>query len=254
MKKAIVVVSFGTTYEDRRKKSIVPIEEKIKTKFKDYEFFRCYSSKFIVSRLDSKDIYHIEETLNYLKENNYNEVIIQPLYVVCGFEYDKILNLINDCDFDSVKVGKSLLNNKTNFYEFSNRLVENTKLIEKDDSLVFMAHGSFHNEDYNYIKLENELKKINENIFIATLEGENSIQNIRDILKQRNIDTVYLYPFMLVSGRHIVTDLVSDNKGSWKSILKENGMIVYTSETSLGEYDFIQEIFLNESITLIDNN
>ena len=92
-KKALLVVSFGTSYEDTRKKTIEPCENLLRKTFKDYDFFRAYTSQMIIRKLASRDGLYIDNTsqaLQKIYEAGYDEVLIQSLHIICGEEYDKL--------------------------------------------------------------------------------------------------------------------------------------------------------------------
>ena len=93
MKKAILVVSFGTSYKDALKNSIEKIENRIKEEFKDYDVFRAFTAHMIIRKINERDNLKIltpEEAFDNLKENGYEEVIVQPLHVIPGEEFDYI--------------------------------------------------------------------------------------------------------------------------------------------------------------------
>ena len=92
MKKAVLVVSFGTSYKETREKTIEACEKKIKEGLKDYDFFRAFTSNMIIRKLKNRDGLHIEnpiEALDRLYEEGYKEVIVQTLHIICGEEFNK---------------------------------------------------------------------------------------------------------------------------------------------------------------------
>ena len=116
MKKAILIVSFGTTHEDARKVTIDEIEEKIKNTFADYDIRRAFTSHIILRVLKNRDNVHVdtpEEALEKLKIEGYNEVVVQPLHVIPGVEFDYINNVVNrykECKaFNNIVIGRPLI-------------------------------------------------------------------------------------------------------------------------------------------------
>lgn len=294
MKRAIVLVSFGTTYDV--KNSIDTIKQKLENKIKSLEkikqktvntieinidIFSCYTSKIIIKILREKNniiIKNLEETLEYLIEKNYKEVIIQPLFIVNGFEYEKLKDVIKNYEkeFNKIIVGNSLLHKDCNHLKISSSLINDNyyklkinndelslknkieevknQQLQNDEAIIYMAHGSFHKEDNHYKIIEKIFQKDKKNIYIATLEGDMCILKLKEKLKRQNIRKVYLKSFMLVTGKHILKDMVSDDKTSWKSIFLEDGFLVETDIKSLGENECIQDIFVEYTLESLKEN
>ena len=248
MKKGIIITSFGTTYENTRKLCIESIENRIRDRFKDSLVLRAFTSRVVISRLKKRDNIHIDnpsEALQKMKDNGIKEIYIQPLLIIKGVEYEKVLKEANDFmkankDF-KIKVGKPLL---TSDLDYDN-VVKGLEL-PKDESIIFMGHGTYHEADVRYEKLQNIIKENGFiNVFIATVEGEITIEDVLVQLKVNDIKEVILKPFMLVAGDHANNDMASDNEDSWKSILEANNIVVKTEISGLGEVEAIQNIFIN---------
>ena len=118
-------------------------------------------------------------------------------------------------------------------------------IANKDQAVVFMGHGSDHSTDISYKKLEDTIRKAGyENVFIGTVEGEISIDDVVEKLKEKSIKKVLLKPFMLVAGVHALEDMASDSDDSWKSILEKNDIDVDLQIVGLGQVKAIQDIFI----------
>ncbi|WMM25859.1 sirohydrochlorin cobaltochelatase [Tissierella sp. MB52-C2] len=239
MKKGIIVASFGTTYEETRKLCIESIENLIREKYKDCLVLRAFTSRIIVHRLKQRDNLHVLneiEAMEEMKNQGIEEIYIQPLHIIPGHEYDKLTNY-------NIKVGLPLLG----LEEDHRSIVHDTGVNElgNNEALVFMGHGSDHEADEAYEILENAYHKEGfKNIFIGTVEGSKTIEDIVMKLKEKNIKKVKLKPFMLVAGDHAKNDMASEEDDSWKSILEKAGFEVEVCLKGLGEYKIIQEIFL----------
>ncbi|EPZ53594.1 sirohydrochlorin cobaltochelatase [[Clostridium] sordellii ATCC 9714] len=114
MKKAILVISFGTSYNETRKKTIEACEKKIKDAFEDYDFFRAFTSNMIIRKLKKRDNVDIEnpiQALDRLYEEGYKEVIVQTLHIICGEEYTKLREQISQYEdkFERITLGRPLL-------------------------------------------------------------------------------------------------------------------------------------------------
>lgn len=247
MKKGIIVASFGTSYEETRKKCIETIEDKIKEKYYDYHITRAFTSRMIIKKLKKRDnlyIFNEKEAMEDMKKKGIEEVYIQPLHIIPGHEYEKLT-------FLGLKVGKPLLYSDRDYEKIVSHLEIGE--LNKKEALVFMGHGSDHDADMAYKKLEKSYRnKGIDNVFIATVEGKRTIEDVVADLKKANILKVVLRPFMLVAGDHAINDMASDEEDSWKSILKKEGFEVEIILRGLGEYKIIQDIYLSHLEQLLE--
>lgn len=240
MKKGIIIASFGTTYEETRKSCIESIENKIKEKYKDIYVIRAFTSQMVINILKKRDNIHIfnpNEALNEMKTRGIDDIYIQPLHIIAGHEYEKLLSL-------GVKVGKPLL-----FSEEDYKTIVNDLDIGKynlDEALVFMGHGSDHFADNAYLTLEKAYRDRGlNNVYVGTVEGSRTIEDIIIKLKSKNVRKVKLMPFMLVAGDHVVNDMASKSEDSWKTVLDSEGFETEVILKGLGEYEVIQNIYLD---------
>ena len=256
MKKGIIVVSFGTTYEETRKLCIESIENKIREEYRDYLVLRAFTSQMVINKLKKRDNYRVDnpkEALEKIKEENIKEIYIQPLHVIPGHEYEKLLGQIEDFLEEnpsfSIKTGKPLLYEDLDY----EKVVDGLNLSDKEEGIVFMGHGTDHESDIAYKKLEKTFRdKSYENVFIGTVEGETTIKDIIPNLKSQSIKNINLRPFMLVAGDHAINDMASEEEDSWESILKSNGFSVKSYIKGLGEIEAIQNIYLEHLEKIID--
>ena len=247
MKKGIIVTSFGTSHNETRELCIESIENRIREKYMDYLVARAFTSRMVINKLKKRDNYPVDtptEALNRMKEKGIKEIYIQPLLIIEGHEYEKILREVDkfvkeNPDF-KVTVAQPLLSDEMDY--------ENTVKglgLDKEDTVVFMGHGSDHMTDISYKRLEDTIRKNGyENVWIGTVEGEISIDDVVEKLKERSVKKVILRPFMLVAGVHALEDMASDNDQSWKSILEKNGMNVEVQIIGLGQVKAFQDIFI----------
>jgi sirohydrochlorin cobaltochelatase len=246
MKKGIIITSFGTTHEDTRKKCIESVEDRIKERFEDFLVLRAFTSKVIMKILKNRDNIHIDtvsQALVKMAEAGIKDICIQPLLIIEGVEYEKILrearNFLKDNDCN-IKIGKPLLSSEEDYKDLISALDLN-----KEEATVFMGHGTYHKSDVVYQKLEDLIRETgNETTFIGTVEGAKTIEDIVEKLKADNIDKVILKPLMLVAGDHAKNDMASDEDDSWKSILESNGIQTTTLIEGLGENERVQDLFM----------
>lgn len=253
MKKAILVVSFGTSYHETRKKTIEACENKIKESFKDYDFYRAFTSGMIINKLKKRDNMFIDnpsEALEKLYNAGYQEVVVQSLHIICGDEYNKLKDMVAEYEdkFDKISIGRPLLTYIDDYRETVEAVKKDLDKMDIDEAVVFMGHGTEHESHSSYPAIEYMFRDYGINAFVGTVEGYPELEQVIKKLKNRNIKTVDLLPFMLVAGDHAINDMASDEEDSWKTILEKEGFNVKVHVKGLGENPYIQEKFKNHAL------
>ena len=253
MKKAILVVSFGTSYHETRKKTIEACENKIKESFKDYDFYRAFTSGMIINKLKKRDNMFIDnpsEALEKLYNAGYQEVVVQSLHIICGDEYNKLKDMVAQYEdkFDKFSIGRPLLTYIDDYRETVEAVKKDLDKMDIDEAVVFMGHGTEHESHSSYPAIEYMFRDYGINAFVGTVEGYPELEQVIKKLKNRNIKTVDLLPFMLVAGDHAINDMASDEEDSWKTILEKEGFNVKVHVKGLGENPYIQEKFKNHAL------
>lgn len=253
MKKAILVVSFGTSYHETRKKTIEVCENKIKESFKDYDFYRAFTSGMIINKLKKRDNMFIDnpsEALEKLYNSGYQEVVVQSLHIICGDEYNKLKDMVAQYEdkFDKISIGRPLLTYIDDYRETVEAVKKDLDKMDIDEAVVFMGHGTEHESHSSYPAIEYMFRDYGINAFVGTVEGYPELEQVIKKLKNRNIKTVDLLPFMLVAGDHAINDMASDEEDSWKTILEKEGFNVKVHVKGLGENPYIQEKFKNHAL------
>jgi sirohydrochlorin cobaltochelatase len=248
MKKGIIVTSFGTSNRETMELCIESIENRIKESYTDYLVIRAFTSRMVIHKLKKRDNYLVDtptEALKRMKDEGVKEIYIQPLLIIEGHEYEKILrevdNFVKENPNFKVRVAKPLLSHDMDY----EKVVNGLGIANKDQAVVFMGHGSDHSTDISYKKLEDTIRKAGyEKVFIGTVEGEISIDEVVEKLKEKSIKKVLLKPFMLVAGVHALEDMASDSDDSWKNVLEKNGIDTEVQIVGLGQVKAIQDIFI----------
>lgn len=254
MKKAILVVSFGTSHLDALKKSIEKIEDKIRNEFKEYEVFRAFTAHFIIKKLkerDNLDILTPEEALYELKNRGFEEVIVQPLHIIPGEEFDYIKGVVENVKdhFQTIRLGRPIF-----FYQGMNGLPEDYSLfiesikevLAGEESVILFGHGTEHPSNAVYGMLQTVLiDEDYENVFVSTVEGYPTVKNVLKKLKSKGITKTKLVPLLLVAGDHAKNDMASDGDDSLKSILQKEGIEVKLHMHGLGEIDKFDGLYIN---------
>lgn len=253
MKKAILVVSFGTSYHETRKKTIEACENKIKESFEGYDFYRAFTSGMIINKLrkrDNMEIYNPSEVLEQLYKAGYEEVVVQSLHIICGDEYNKLKDMVAEYEekFEKISLGRPLLTYIDDYRETVLGVKQDVDKMDIDEAIVFMGHGTEHESHSAYPAIEYMFRDYGINAFVGTVEGYPELEQVIKKLKDKNIKTVDLLPFMLVAGDHAINDMASDEEDSWKTILEKEGFNVKVHLKGLGENPYIQEKFKNHAI------
>lgn len=258
--KAIVVTSFGTTYDDARQANIESVENAIKASFPDYDVRRAFTSKIVVKRLAERGIKvdGLEEALAKLKKEGYREVVIQTTLLTTGEEFEKkIMSLVNkhmqDKSFDKLVVGRPVLTyngdngRPDDFQILTEALKGQMPLLQMPGKVsLFMGHGSPHQHNPAYGLLQERLKAAGIHAVVGVVE-ETDHPNFEDalqLLEANHYKKVTLMPLMLVAGDHANNDMAGNEDDSWKSRLIKKGYQVETYLHGLGENPAVQEIYV----------
>ena len=251
-KTAILVISFGTSYEETRKKTIEQIEADLHHAFPEYPLYRAWTSPRIRAKLQKRDGIHImdiDEAMTQLKADGIRNVIVQPTYVITGFESDAMKEkvLSHKEDFDSVIICDSLMISKQDKEEVCQAMIREYHP-ESDEILLFMGHGTEHIANELYPEMEQLFKDFgHSNIHMGTVEGDFCIESFLDELKKLHPDHIHLAPFMIVAGDHATHDMSGEDSESWKSILEKEGYSVTCTLKGLGEIQAIRNIFIRHT-------
>ena len=241
MEKAVLVTSCGTSHKDTREKCLDLIENEVRAKYGSEKVERAYTSgviRRIVERKEGIHIFDQNEGLEALKNKGYDEIITMSLHILDGIEYAKLSDKYG-------KITKPLLATDEDYKRIVNN--EEFNSFEGNDAIVFMGHGSESAADSTYQRLQEEYVKAGkDNIFIATVEGQVTIEDVIQKLKGRGFSKILLKPFMIVAGDHAKNDMASDEEDSWKTILQNEGYEVTPLLKGMGEYEFIRKMFMDK--------
>lgn len=249
-KSVILVVSFGTSYNDSRDITIGAVEEAIAKAYPDYEVRRAFTSQIIIDKLKERDnleIDNVEEALDRLVADGVKELIVQPTHVMSGYEYDDLYNAVSQYadKFDKVVMGAPLLTSDEDFDKVIEVLVNETKEYASDDTaVVFMGHGTEHDANATYAKLQEKITAAGyNNYYIGTVEATPTLEDVMESLKAGGYKKVVLEPLMIVAGDHANNDMAGDEEDSWKTILTGEGYEVECVLRGLGEFEGIQAVY-----------
>lgn len=254
MKKALLVVSFGTSVPEARE-SITMVEQALCATAPQWDFFRAFTSPTIRKILGKRgeQVLSLEEALGHLAENQYKTVIIQPTHLLYGIEYDKIKETADSWRkrFASLTLGAPLLSCTEDVCRIAQSLSE--RYPQQDgQSVVFMGHGTEHFSNAVYPALQTAFAMVGRaDMLVGTVEGWPEITEIRQQLQRLYCKKVHLVPLMLVAGDHAKNDMAGDGDGSWKNQLKQDGVEVHCTMSGLGVLPEVQEMYCEHLHKLI---
>ena len=256
--KVLLVTSFGTSYNDNRDLSIGSIEQKLQAAYPDYEVRRAFTSQIIIDKLKKRDgiaIDNVTEAMDRLVSDGVREVVVQPTHVMSGFEYDDVVAEVTPYadKFDSFKVGSPLLVSDADYDEVVSIITGETKDYDAEGTaVVFMGHGTEHEANATYAKLQQHLTAAGYgNYFIGTVEATPSLDDVLALVQDSGAKKVVLLPLMIVAGDHANSDMAGDDEGSWKSAFGRAGFEVECVLRGLGQYEGIQDMFVEHVGALI---
>lgn len=223
MKRAVLVVSFGTSYEESRRTDIGAVEAAVGAAFPGWEVRRAFTSGMIVRSLRAKGVWidTVDEALERLAGEGFEELVIQPTHVMPGREYDGMMEAVKRQRgrFSAVRCGAPLLWEERDYMGVTEILREDAApYIDGRTAMVFMGHGTDHWANEAYSRLNERLCQEGQGrIFVGTVEASPDIEETIAAVGLMGVQRVVLKPFMIVAGDHASNDMAGDEEDSWKN-------------------------------------
>lgn len=252
----ILVVSFGTSYNSTRDKTIGAIERKIDAAYGDeYDVRRAFTSQFIINKLATRDnliIDNMEMALQRCIDDGVTTLVVQPTHVMAGSEDDDMVQTVKEYadKFERVSIGTPLLTTPQNYRDAVKILTDVTSSYDDGDtSIVYMGHGTQHPGNITYANLQTYVDEagFGDRYFTGTVEATPTLEDMINKAEERGNDRVVLRPFMIVAGDHANNDMAGDEAGSWKTEFKKAGFDVECVIEGLGEIPAIQDMFVSKT-------
>lgn len=252
--KELLVVSFGTSFNDSRRLTIGGIEKALEDEFSDWSVRRAFTSQIIIDHVKKRDnevIDNVTEALDRAVDNGVKTLFIQPTHLMSGFEYNDVVDEIaNYADsIDKIVIGDPLLTSDDDFKAVAEAIVDATS--EYDDgetAICFMGHGTEADSNEVYAKMQTVLTDMGmENYFVGTVEAEPSVDDVLAEVKKGNYKKVVLRPLMVVAGDHANNDMAGDDEDSWKSVFEDAGYEVECVIEGLGQLEAIQKLYVEHA-------
>lgn len=260
-KDAIVVMSFGTTFKESREKNIEATVKAIQAAHPGVKVVTAFTSHIIIDRIQKNEGMKVptpEEALADLKKEGYTRIALCSLDVIPGMEYAYDLGVfqLHRNDFKKMTLGTPLMywqgqedqaDDVTEVMKAFATQFPKPKM-QKNEGVFLMAHGTPHPANAYYAVMQDRLEELGwHNVFIYSVEGWPSLEDVIKKARARGIKTVTLMPFMMVAGDHATNDMAGDEDDSHKNILKKNGFTVHTYMHGLGENKAVRELFVKRA-------
>ena len=249
---AILVVSFGTSYNETRDATIGATEQAIQAAFPQYEVRRAFTSQIIIDKLAERDgleIDNVTEALDRAAADGIKNLIVQPTHLMDGFEYTDLKDELANYEevFDQIVLGEPLLTSDEDFEAVISAITSDTASYDDGQTaIVFMGHGTEADSNAVYAKLQEMLTAGGyDNYYIGTVEAAPSLDDIITALEGKDYSRVVLEPLMVVAGDHANNDMAGDEDDSWKSILTAKGYEVECILEGLGQKPAVQSVYVD---------
>lgn len=270
----ILVVSFGTSFNDSRTNDIGGIEKAIQKAFPTLSVRRAFTSQIIINHVQARDgikIDNVDQALERAVNNKVKTLIVQPTHLMHGAEYDELTEILGKYadKFEQVIVSEPLLGEHADDEKAVNKdkeivaksvldaAIEDAgfesidKSIEESTAFVFLGHGTSHKAKVTYSQMVNTFKDLGyPNAFVGTVEGEpeeTSIDEVISAVADAGFKNVILRPLMVVAGDHANNDMAGDDEDSWKSIFESKGVFnsVECQIEGLGSIEELQNLYVS---------
>ena len=277
--KELLVVSFGTSFNDSRVADIKSIEDALQEANPDWSVRRAFTAQIIINHIQARDgekIDNMDQALERAVANGVKQLVVQPTHLMHGAEYDEMCAAIDKVrdQFDSVEIAEPLLGEVGDDATVINADKEavakavvaaaleesgyETTAAAKDAGVayVLMGHGTAHVAKVTYSQMATQMAKLGyENVFVGTVEGEpeeTSCEAVIEAVKNAGYTTVVLRPLMVVAGDHANNDMAGADDDSWKTMFEAAGFTVNCQISGLGRIADVQALYVAHTKAAID--
>ena len=277
--KELLVVSFGTSFNDSRVADIKSIEDALQEANPDWSVRRAFTAQIIINHIQARDgekIDNMEQALERAVANGVKQLVVQPTHLMHGAEYDEMCDAIDKVrdKFESVEIAEPMLGEVGNDATIINADKEavakavvaaalsesgyesTAAAKEAGVAYVLMGHGTAHVAKVTYSQMATQMDKLGyENVFVGTVEGEpeeTSCEAVIEAVKNAGYTTVVLRPLMVVAGDHANNDMAGADDDSWKTMFEAAGFTVNCQISGLGRIADVQALYVAHSKAAID--
>ena len=278
----LLVVSFGTSFNDSRAEDIKGIEDALAEAFPDWSVRRAFTAQIIINHVQARDdekIDNMQQALDRAVANGVKNLVVQPTHLMHGAEYDEMVEAIDAYKdkFESVAIAEPMLgevgddatvinDDKAAVAQaITDEAVKEAgydsmeAAAEDGTAFVFMGHGTSHTANVTYDQMQTQMEKLEfTNAFIGTVEGEpedTACDEVINKVKDAGFKKVILRPLMVVAGDHANNDMAGDDDDSWKSMFEASGDFdeIDCQIEGLGRIDAVEQLYVAHTQAAIDS-
>lgn len=278
----LLVVSFGTSYNDSRVEDIKGIEDALQEAYPDWAVRRAFTAQIIINHVQARDgevIDNMQQALDRAVENGVKNLVVQPTHLMHGAEYDEMAEVLEQYQdkFESVAIAEPMLgevgDDATVINEdkaavaqaVADAAVQESGFdsmeaaAEDGTAFVFLGHGTSHTAKVSYSQMQTQMEELGfKNAFIGTVEGEpedTACEAVIEKVKEAGYKKVILRPLMVVAGDHANNDMAGSEEDSWKSMFEASGSFdsVDAQIAGLGRIDAVKQLYVDHTKAAIDS-
>jgi len=269
----LLVVSFGTSFNDSRATDIKAIEDALEEANPGWSVRRAFTSQIIINHIQARDgekIDNVQQAMERAAKNGVKNLVIQPTHLMHGSEYNKLREVADEyqASFESIRFAEPLLGGASSDASVINadkkaaaeaitaaavseagyESLDAAK--EASVAFVFIGHGTSHAAKVSYSQMQSQMNALGyDNVFIGTVEGEpegTSCEDIIEAVSAAGYERIVLRPLMVVAGDHATNDMAGENDDSWLSMLAASGKFesIETQIAGLGRLEAIQNLYI----------
>ena len=278
----LLVVSFGTSFNDSRAEDVKGIEDALAKAYPDWSVRRAFTAQIIINHVEARDdevIDNMQQALDRAVENGVKNLVVQPTHLMHGAEYDEMAEAINGYKdkFESVAIAEPMLgevgddatvindDKKAVAQAITDEACKEAGFDSMDaaaeagTAFVFMGHGTSHTANITYDQMQTQMENLGfKNAFIGTVEGkpeDTACDKVIEKVKEAGYKNVVLRPLMVVAGDHANNDMAGDDEDSWKSQFVASGNFenVDTQIAGLGRIEAVEQLYVDHTKAAIDS-
>ena len=278
----LLVVSFGTSFNDSRAEDIKGIEDALAKAYPDWSVRRAFTAQIIINHVEARDeenIDNMQQALDRAVANGVKNLVVQPTHLMHGAEYDEMTEAINEYKdkFESVAIAEPMLgevgddatvindDKKAVAQAITDEACKEAGFDSMDaaaeagTAFVFMGHGTSHTANITYDQMQTQMENLGfKNAFIGTVEGkpeDTACDKVIEKVKEAGYKNVVLRPLMVVAGDHANNDMAGDDEDSWKSQFVASGDFenVDTQIAGLGRIEAVEQLYVDHTKAAIDS-
>ena len=278
--KELLVVSFGTSFNDSRAEDIKGIEDALAEAFPDWSVRRAFTAQIIINHVQARDgekIDNMEQALERAVANGVKTLVVQPTHLMHGAEYDEMCEVLDayrdkietiviaepmlgevGSDATVINADKEAVAKAVVAAALEEAGFESTeKAAEESTAFVLMGHGTAHVAKVTYSQMQTQMQNLGyNNVFIGTVEGEpeeTACENVIEAVKAAGYTNVVLRPLMVVAGDHANNDMAGSDDDSWKTMFEAAGLNVTCQISGLGRIETVQQLYVAHTQAAMDS-